>query len=153
MWVGADTTHGCTRYPDHGAAEDRVQLTPARTRHRVSVSKVVSVSGQVPGVAINVRHHITSQVAVGDQSPLTQPPQYPHSMTSLPANGHLELSWHLVVPTLLSYIQWKMDDDHTYHNMKVHDNTIHHMVLTTYFSMHACTKSSKSLNYSVWNVY
>ena len=54
-----------------------MQLTPARTRHRVAVSKVVAVSGQVPGVAINVRHHITSQVAVGDQSPLTQPPQYP----------------------------------------------------------------------------
>ena len=104
MWVAADTTHGCTRYPDHGAAEDRVQLTPARTRHRVAVSKVVSVSGQVPGVAINVRHHITSQVAVGDQSPLTQPPQYPHSMTSLPATGDLELSWHLAVPTLPSYI-------------------------------------------------
>ena len=94
-----------------------MQLTRARTRHRVAVSKVVAVSGQVPGVAINVRHHITSQVAVGDQSPLTQPPQYPHSMTSLPANGDLELSWHLAVPALLSYIQWKMEDDHTYHNM------------------------------------
>ena len=29
----------------------------------------------------------------------------------------LEVSRHLAVPALLSYIQWKMEDDHTYHNM------------------------------------
>ena len=27
-----------------------------------------------------------------------------------------------------------MEDDQTYHNMKVHDNTIYHMVLTTYIT-------------------
>ena len=47
-----------------------------------------------------------------------------------------ELHRHPAVATLSTYIQWKMEDDHTYHNRQVHDNTIHHMVLTTYFSMH-----------------
>ena len=45
-----------------------------------------------------------------------------------------ELHQHPVVPTLQTYIQWKMEGDHTYHKMKVHDNTIHHMVLTTYLT-------------------
>ena len=31
--------------------------------------------------------------------------------------GELELSRRLAVPALPSYIQWKMEDDHTYHNM------------------------------------
>ena len=30
-----------------------------------------------------------------------------------------------------------MEDDYTYHNMKVHDNTIQHMVLTTYLTGHS----------------
>ena len=47
-----------------------------------------------------------------------------------------ELHRHPAVATLSTYIHWKMEDDHTYHNRQVHDNTIHHMVLTTYFSMH-----------------
>ena len=47
-----------------------------------------------------------------------------------------ELHRHPTVATLSTYIHWKMEDDHTYHNRQVHDNTIHHMVLTTYFSMH-----------------
>ena len=55
-----------------------------------------------------------------------------------------ELHRHPVVPTLQTYIQWKMEGEHTYHKMKVHDNTIHHMVLTTYFSMHV-RNLSKSL--------
>ena len=38
--------------------------------------------------------------------------------------GDLGLHRHLAVPVLPSYIQWKMEDNHTYHNMKVHDNTI-----------------------------
>ena len=42
------------------------------------------------------------------------------------ATGDIELSRHLAVPTLPSYIQWKMEDDHTYLNRQVHDNTIHH---------------------------
>ena len=50
--------------------------------------------------------------------------------------GDLELSRRLAVPALPSYIQLKMEDDHTYHNMNVHDNTIHHMVLTINFTMH-----------------
>ena len=29
----------------------------------------------------------------------------------------LELSRHLAVPALPIYIQWEMEDDHTYHNM------------------------------------
>ena len=33
------------------------------------------------------------------------------------ATGDIELSRHLAVPALPSYIQWKMEDDHTYHNM------------------------------------
>ena len=31
--------------------------------------------------------------------------------------GDLELSRRLAVPALPSYIQWKMEDDHTYRNM------------------------------------
>ena len=49
-----------------------------------------------------------------------------------------------------------MEDNHNYHNMKVHDNTIHHMVLTMYFSMHVqnllnhlITLSGMSIDYSV----
>ena len=50
-----------------------------------------------------------------------------HTMTPLPQPNllfilcsvtvDLEVSRHLAVPALLSYIQWKMEDDHTYHNM------------------------------------
>ena len=67
-----------------------------------------------------------------------------------------ELHRHPAVATLSTYIHWKMEDDHTYHNRQVHDNTIHHMVLTTYFSMHVqnllnhlITLSGMSIDYSV----
>ena len=56
--------------------------------------------------------------------------------TKSPITVRTELHRHPAVATLSTYIHWKMEDDHTYHNRQVHDNTIHHMVLTTYFSMH-----------------
>ena len=64
--------------------------------------------------------------------------------SSLLLTVRTELHRHPAVATLSTYIHWKMEDDHTYHNRQVHDNTIHHMVLTTYFSMHV-RNLSKSL--------
>ena len=59
---------------------------------------------------------------------LTQDHKWSIPLASLLHTVHLGLSRHLVVPTLPRYNQWKMEDDHTYHKMKVHDNTNHHMV-------------------------
>ena len=35
-----------------------------------------------------------------------------------------ELHRHPAVATLSTYIHWKMEDNHTYHNRQVHDNNL-----------------------------
>ena len=51
-------------------------------------------------------------------------PIFPPQLNVFSHTGDSELSRLFAVPALPSYIQWKMEDDHTYHNMKVHNNTI-----------------------------